>query len=95
MTVKTILKIEDPQNSRFSLFSPFPLVIFPVALSKKKIFGSKKKSENFSQISILRPPTGDENSVFVKKKIFFFGQTRPCLATFGYSIGLYRDVYMV
>ena len=88
MTVKTILKIEDPQNSRFSLFSPFPLVIFPVALSKKK-------SENFSQISILRPPTGDENSIFLKKKIFFFGQTRPCLATFGYSIGLFRDVYMV
>ena len=90
----------DPQNrgsSKFPFFPffPFPLSHFSRCLVEKKFFGSKKKSENFSQISILRPPTGDENSIFLKKKIFFFSQTRPCLATFGYSIGLFRDVYMV
>ena len=42
-----ILKIGDPQNSRFSLFSLFPLVIFPVALSKKNFLAQKKKVKIF------------------------------------------------
>ena len=49
-------KIEDPPNSRFSLFSPFPLVIFPVALSKKKFLGQKKKVQIFHKFRSFDHP---------------------------------------